>query len=968
MRNILHHWWGKVLAGVFAFLLVFTVIGFFVIPIFIKSMLTKNLSANLGREVQVQRVRFNPYTISLRVSNLVIKDKDASVFASLDELFLNVQFSSIFKRVLIIKGLHVKQPSVQIVRFGNTDFNFSDLMTRKDADSVPVQFSFHEIKIIDGKIKFRDEFEKTRYKLDDINITIPFLSNLPQDADHEVILTCSALLDGAPISISGKGRPFAESQQAILHADVRELNIPQYSPYFPLNSNVNILSGYMDFKTTLSYSRNNGSISSPTLLFLQTFLSLDSIALKHGKEKEKFLILPKLSVHNTTVDITGRKITIEEVFTEKGSLVFRRFTDGTFNFQDLIPPIEETEHPKQAWLININNFLVKEFTIRGMDMMVSDPVHVTLDQVNLQVSGLTTERGEKGQASLSLRWNQSGMAAAEGNIGINPITAHVKMSIDAIDISPLHRYFTDTTNLSITKADFHTQGDFVFGYTEEDGLMMSYRGSASLSDLMSIEKLYEHDFLRWKTLSLSDITIGYNPTEISVAKMFLDDFSLNLFVHPDGTSDFRAILAQEVQEEKEVGELPGQQEVDIPEIRKGFIPPLKIDIIDLQNGHIHFVDQFIPSGFESRIKNITAIIAGLSSGETEPADISLKGEIEGVYPLDITGKLDPLSETKYADLNFVLSGFDLPPLTPYVGRHLGHTIEKGKLYLNLKYKVSRDELYGENLITLDQFTLGERIESPVAVTLPIKFIIDTLKDRKGKIELGFPVRGNLDDPRFELRKVILNSMIGLATRVATSPLAFLGDIFAKGEELSFLEFDYGSNRIDEEGIQILENLIEILYERPLLKLEIRGGADQEKDREALKLRRFIELIKAQKLKDMIEEGIPAIPLHEVSVHFGEYEKYLRRAYEDADFPKPENIFESTRDIPIREIERLLMDHIKITDDDLRSLADKRASQARDYILESRKVEPERIFILEPKIYLPEDNEEIKKSRVQFTLR
>jgi hypothetical protein len=965
MRNILHHWWGKVLAGVFAFLLVFTVIGFFVIPIFIKSMLTKNLSANLGREVQVQRVRFNPYTISLRVSNLVIKDKDTSVFASLDELFLNVQFSSIFKRVLIIKGLHVKQPSVQIVRFGNTDFNFSDLMTRKDADSVPVQFSFHEIKIIDGKINFRDEVEKTRHKLDDINITIPFLSNLPQDTDREIILACSALLDGAPISISGKGRPFAEFQQAILHADVRELNIPQYSPYLPLNTNVNILSGYMDFKTTLSYSRNNGSISSPALLFLQTFLSLNSIALKHGKEKEEFLILPKLSVHNTTVDIPARKITVEEIFTEKGSLVFRRFTDGTFNFQDLIPPIEEPEHPKQAWLININDFLVREFTIQGKDMMVPDPVHVTLDQVNLQASGLTTERGEKGQVSLSLRWNQNGTATAEANIGFNPISAHGKMSIDAVDISPLHRYFTDTINLLITKADFHAQGDFVFDHTEEDGPIVSYRGDASLSDLMSIEKLYEHDFLGWKTLSLSDITIGYNPTEISVAEMFLDNFSLYLFIHPDGTSNFRAILAQEVED---AGELPEQQEVDIPEIRKGLIPPLKIDVIDLQNGHIHLVDRFIPSGFESRLKNITATIAGLSSGETEPADISLRGEIEGVHPLEITGKIDLLTEAKYADLNFVLSGFDLPPLTPYAGRYLGHMIEKGKLYLNLEYKVSRDKLYGENRITLDQFTLGERIESPVAVALPMKFIVSTLKDRKGKIELGFPVRGDLNDPRFKLRSVIVNSMIGLATRAATSPLAFLGDIFAAGEELSFLEFDYGSSRLDEEEIHILENLIVALYERPLLKLEILGGADQEKDREALKLRQFIELIKAQKLKDMIEEGIPAVPLHEVSVHYDEYEKYLKRAYEDADLTKPENIYESTSDIPIQEMERLLMDHIKITDDDLRSLANTRASQTRDYILESRKVEPERIFILEPKIHPPEDNEEIKKSRVQFTLR
>ncbi|UJS18785.1 MAG: hypothetical protein L3J17_06950 [Candidatus Jettenia sp.] len=111
-----------------------------------------------------------------------------------------------------------------------------------------------------------------------------------------------------------------------------------------------------------------------------------------------------------------------------------------------------------------------------------------------------------------------------------------------------------------------------------------------------------------------------------------------------------------------------------------------------------------------------------------------------------------------------------------------------------------------------------------------------------------------------------------------------------------------------------------------------------------------------------------MPLSEVEIYAGEYETYLRKAYRAADFPKPRNVFGFVENIPVRKMEKLLMDHIVITDDDLRLLADRRAIQVKDYILKSKKIEPERIFIVESKIYSRKDDKKGKRSRVQFALR
>lgn len=40
---------------------------------------------------------------------------------------------------------------------------------------------------------------------------------------------------------------------------------------------------------------------------------------------------------------------------------------------------------------------------------------------------------------------------------------------------------------------------------------------------------------------------------------------------------------------------------------------------------------------------------------------------------------------------------------------------RGKLSLDLQYRIINSQLLGENKVLLEQFTLGERVESPTAI-------------------------------------------------------------------------------------------------------------------------------------------------------------------------------------------------------------------------------------------------------------
>ncbi|HUL38303.1 MAG TPA: hypothetical protein VLW47_11505, partial [Thermodesulfobacteriota bacterium] len=241
-------------------------------------------------------------------------------------------------------------------------------------------------------------------------------------------------------------------------------------------------------------------------------------------------------------------------------------------------------------------------------------------------------------------------------------------------------------------------------------------------------------------------------------------------------------------------------------------------------------------------------------------------------------------------------------------------------------------------------------------------------NRSGEIKLDLPVSGSLDDPKFNVWAVILKILVNLISKAATSPFSLLGAAFGGGEELSYVEFDYGSTAIAEANAKKLDTVAKALHDRPSLKMDIEGHVDMERDRDGLRQAFFNRKVKAQKLNEMVKKGEPGVPVDEVKIEKQEYDKYLKMAYKDEKFPKPKNVIGMAKDLPVPEMEKLMLTHIEVKEGDLRTLASQRSMKVKDAILKSGQVEPERIFILEPKSLAPEKKEKVKESRVDFKLK
>src|SRR3972149_4121468 len=155
----------KILIGLITFFVVFTLVGFFALPPILKSILTKQLSENLHREVTIDQIKINPYTLSISVRGLTIKDKGSSeTFVSFGEIFLNFQSFSALRMALIFSEIRLTQPYIKITRNQDASYNFSDLLEKKESKppekekskAKPLRFSLNNIRIENGSIDFWD--------------------------------------------------------------------------------------------------------------------------------------------------------------------------------------------------------------------------------------------------------------------------------------------------------------------------------------------------------------------------------------------------------------------------------------------------------------------------------------------------------------------------------------------------------------------------------------------------------------------------------------------------------------------------------------------------------------------------------------------------------------------------------------------------------------------------------------------
>ena len=912
----------------------------------------------------------------LALSAIDIADHAGNPLINVPKLTIVMAPSDLLSGAVHLSSVTCREPAVAIARHGTGAVNLEELLPPRGTGNEAVDdtaaekreasafaLSVDTLRVEAGRLNFSDRAAAAPFdtSLSGLELTLSNVT-LPESAPFAYSL---ALQTESEEVLELSGECALSDFQTGGHFRLTGLKTARYAPYYQPWVAVDVTGGTLDAAAAFHVSVGEDGTA---VRISEGSLGIAALGVMDPATRDTIVSVPSLSVKGLDLDSRDRRLYVDALISQKGGLLYRRSADGKVNLASLLasPAGEAAVAPAAAeegrpWRLTARNVLFSDWAVRYEDHQIAPSVRLDLDRIELGAEPFTTIPDERSALSMAVRWNESGRVSAKGALSLSPPAGDIALDVADVDIRSFQPYISQYLNAVVTGGRFNGGGTLDFRLDRTGSPKVTYRGDVTVAGLTTVDKAHAEDFIGFESLYLSGVETGVNPPRFIADKMALSSYRTSVVVLPDGTVNWGKLIAKKAPSAPESA--PGGDGA-------ADAAPAKVAVrqITIEDGTIAFTDRLNKPNFRVDIQNLGGHITGLSSNEGAMAEVFLKGAGGNSAPIEISGRLHPFGGERSGAVKLTFKNVDLSPFSTYSGKYAGYLIRKGKLLLGLEYELDGKKLKGKNLVVLDQLTLGERVESPHATSLPVAFAISLLKDRSGRITLDLPVSGDLGDPKFKIGSVILRMVVNLFTKIATSPFAVLGAVFGGGEELSRVDFDPGDDQVLESGRNTIATLAKALYERPALQLEVRGEVDPRADTEALRQRRFDSLLKAEKLKQMTRTGQAAVPLEEIRIDPAERESLLDSAYSAAQFAKPRDASGNIKSLAPEEIEKLLITTIPVTPDDLRLLAYERASNVRDLLLAADGSDPSRVFVVEPQTDFNPESGDHHHSRVNFTLK
>ncbi|WP_313696837.1 DUF748 domain-containing protein [Achromobacter sp.] len=564
-----------------------------------------------------------------------------------------------------------------------------------------------------------------------------------------------------------------------------------------------------------------------------------------------------------------------------------------------------------------------------------------------------------------------------------PLTLKTAVDLSNLNVASFAPYFASSLNATVRAVTLGAKGNAEFTAAAGNIPMKAvWKGAVDVTDLDLQDRVNKDDFLNWKRLGFTgmDISVAGDKIGAKLGDIALEDFYGRILLNAQGRLNVMDLVAapgqaggsitQDTQTPARSADTPAAPPAAAPSAKGGrasAMPDISVNSVTLTRGRMTFTDRFVKPNYVAELSSIEGGITAVSSTNPQPAKVKVTGRVYTTAPLSISGVVQPFAQYLSLDLKASAKGVDLPRFNTYSAKYVGYPIKRGKLSVDLEYKIKNRALQATNHVVLNQLTFGDKTNSPDATKLPVLLAVALLKDSRGNIDINLPISGSLDDPEFSVGGIVVRVLMNLVVKAVTSPFSLLASAFGGGEELSYVEFAPGSAVLTEDTIQRIETLTKALTDRPALKMDISGRADPKTDSEGLRQAWVDAKIRAAKAADVAPRGKKPDPKG-VTVSGAERAKYLEDVYDDADLKdKPRNFIGMAKSVPAAQMEAMLREAAPVGEDQLRQLADARA-QAVYEKLQAQEGLADRVFIVAPQLDADGIKDEGQPSRVDFSLK
>lgn len=967
------------IVGISATLLaLYALSGFLWVPRLIQASVLETFERDYGRRAEFARPRFNPFTFELEAGSFSVPDRDGARMLGFDRLYVDFELSSLFRRAWTFDAIEVERPYARLVQRPDGSLNVADLTTAGAADEgvdsgVPA-FAIGDLKVTDGRVDVEDRMRAEPFATTLHPVSFK-LTDFRSAGDGNAFSFSAGSDRAGRLAVEGTlGLGPFNSKGRIALSGLPATTVSEYlGDLLPIR----LAAGHIDLQ--IGYDFNLAGEPFRLVLELPTLAGRELVTRARGYDVD--WRIPVLDLRAARVDVAARELHVGAV--EVRDLIAPIWIDEQgIHAPGAVPrgePAPALQGPaseasdgaagEPTWKITMPEILVANAALALEDRRLQPAATQSVVVQELRIGALSLPQREPMSFAASLAPGTGGGLGLSGTLNLNPLRLAADVTTDALDLRALQPYLDDGTDLKLRRGLLTSRGRLEFA--AEGQPRLRYAGDLTIGRLHTEDGTLREDFINWSALEVRKLEYTHEPSRLEIREIVATDPYLRLILAANGVTNILSVLDPEAaarqaaeiaaertgqeQEQTDRRRRPRESEVVAPlAVEEPATPrlPARIGTIRVANANLNFSDFTLQPAFRIAVERLGGTVTGMTSVAGERARLELKGEVDRYAPARIEGELNLLAAQSFMDVAADFRNIELTSFNPYSGKFAGYRIDKGKLSIETRYRVENRRLDAKHRFTLDQLQLGERVESPDAVSLPLRLAVALLKDRNGVIDIDLPVTGSLDDPKFRLGPIVWKALLNLLVKIVTSPFALLGNLFGGGADLSEMPFAPGLAALDAAAAEKLAALRKALIERPGLNVDVPSTVDPEADQNALVEQRWIALLTGA-------EGAPA-PAADAQIGALQsdrtaYRHRLTRLHRGRfgskpDIPKPPEPAENesavdTVEYEIGQLEAKLRASLVVEEAEIAALAQARAETVRDGLLADGAIDPARVFLI-----------------------
>ena len=939
--------------------------GFLIAPRILRSVLLDNLDKTLATKPTLGEIRVNPFAPSVTLRRFAIPDRSGTAAIAFDELYLRASLLSPFFRAWTLDELRLVKPSVDAAILEDRTLSLMQLLRPQPApaDSTPQDLPpvlVRKLRIVDGTLAFEDRTRTPALHEGLIPIQIE-LRDFTTKRDRQNGYSFQARTERQE-GLTWRGRftlrPFTSDGDLRVEG-LKALTLEDFlgptAPYQFTRGSIDFAARYrVDARKT------------PAAVGLTDMaVTLRDLALADRATGEEAIAADSIATRGGSVDANAFRADLGQVAASGTRVRVWMDANGVTNLQRWARSPADTANAP-GWVTLIPRLVAERTELLYQDRRLEPAAEFRVHGGRIEMAGYSTKEGTVANLAAACSLGVSGWVDAKGTFTSGTGALDLDCDLKTFDVRDLEGYTSALARLDLTRGTVGAKGRFQYGTFGAAGPMMRFTGDVSSARFNSEDRRLKKDLLSWERLDVKGLVYDYAPARTTIREIALTKPYIRFIVGPDLVTNIQTLAIP-----------PDSLPVAFRPSPADTTPmPMEIGVVRVMDGSMYYADLSLTPNFATGIQSLNGTIRELSSAQASHAMVSLNGKVDEFSPVKIEGTINPLNSRGMTDIGVTFENIELTTFTPYSGKFMGYRINKGKLDLDLHYAVQDRHLKGENRILIRQLTLGEKVESKDATSLPVKFAIALLKDKNGNIDLDLPVHGDLDDPKFSVMKIVAKVLVQLVVKAVTSPFKLFGAIFGGDdtEVAPAIAFPYGSAVLDTSEVRKLDAILKGMNDRPNVRLEIEQAGLRSRDSLAVLNHRYAELIRSVGVDALSPSPDPATvaaagALAPAGMGATDYAFRLTRAYaqrfgkappvvkpakKPAKGAPPDSATVAAEGERLAGMEERVRGSISVSSDEITQLSIERARRVQGYLLQDSTIVADRIYIVGSKgTYAPD---------------